>query len=265
MGTNPQYMKIHRNQTMAMQSILLSMTRGYVWHTSGEIKTEKADRLVEKFNERFGVLKSKLSLNRRATRASRKASEEGKQHDRHSATLVIHPVVGGGRMRWVLLATGPLKDEQMVNGALPSSRLIWGKYQICQIPKKEGGITWTWRLTKSNQNELEGWFIKAARSSKKGELKKLFAIARNYPMFSGVRAQLVRAISRGVDIWNRQHPKEQMEAPGKLPVMVRHIAYDNPPMTLGVFQRAARDAALAGFLELSFPTDPAEPEEHAGD
>lgn len=241
-----------------MQSVLLSMARGYAWHCSGEIKTLKADALVEKFNERYGVLKPKLSLLRRATRQSREAASEGKSHPRHSATLVLHPVPGGDRMRWVLLATGPLAGEVMRNGSEPDQRLTWGKYTLAQIPKQDG-VTWTWRLQRDAQNELEGWFIKAARSGRKGEFERLLGIARNYPMFAGIRKQVGKAIDRGLDIWNRQHPEDLIAAPGALPVMTRQAAYTNPPMTLGLFQDGHREAALAGFLEM-FPDSPVLPD-----
>ena len=239
MSQNSQDFKIHVNQTMAMQSILLSMSRGYVWHCSGEIKTEKANGLIEKFNERYGILKAKLSLERRATRASRKAELNGEPHPRHSASFVIHPVVGGDRMRWVLLATGPLQGEQMQDGKLASQRLQWGKYQMSQIPKTDNsGVTWTWRLTREAQNEMEGWFVKSGRSNKQSEFEKLLLLARNYPMFAGVRKQVQRACERGLSIWNRQHPDIQLAPIQRLPVMVRRAAYANPPMTLGGFQTA---------------------------
>jgi hypothetical protein len=134
---------------VAMQSVLLSMTRGYTFWCSGRIDSLKAEALVAKFSERYGILKSKLSLARRATRQSRTATKSGKTHPRQSASLVIHPLPGGHEMQWVLLATGPLDGEQMNNGSLPSQRLVWNdKYQLVQIPKKTGGVMWSWRLTR---------------------------------------------------------------------------------------------------------------------
>lgn len=240
--------KIHRNQTVAMQSVLLSMTRGYTFWCSGRIDSLKAEALVAKFAERYGILKSKLSLARRATRQSRTATKSGKTHPRQSASLVIHPLPGGHEMQWVLLATGPLDGEQMNNGSLPSQRLVWNdKYQLVQIPKKTGGVMWSWRLTRPHQRELEGWFVKAGRSDRQRELESLFGIARNYAMFAGVRAQVMKAQDRGVDIWNRQHPQEQVTAPPSLPVMVRQAAYDNPPMTLGAFVQAHKMAILKSY------------------
>jgi hypothetical protein len=233
MSSQARNLKIHRNQTMAMQSILLSMSRGYVWWVTGLIETRKAVGLVDKFNERFGIQKAKLSLERRATRESRKAALDGKPHVRHSASLVIHPVVGKHEMRWVLLATGPLDGEDMKNGALPSQRLVWGKYQISQIPKQDSGQTWTWRLTREAENEMEGWGIKLARSNRQAEMQGYLDLAKNYPMFAGVRKQIGKALDRSLTVWNKQHPGLPMKRSGPLPVMTRHSAYDNPPLTLG--------------------------------
>ena len=235
-----------------MQSILLSVSKGYTWYTTGQIETEKADRLIEKFNEKFGVLKSKLSLSRQATRASRKAAQEEKTHARHSATLVIHPTLGGVHMNWVLLATGPLYQEQMLNALNTNKRLGWNeKYQLVQIPKKITGQTWTWKLTRKAANDAESMLIRLARSDRKDEFLNSIEIIRNYPMFSGIRTQLTHALDRGLKIWNRQHPHDQIEGIRPLPIMTRQTGYANPPMTLGAFQEGHKEAVLRGFLSLT--------------
>lgn len=236
--------KLHRNQTMAMQSILLSMGRGYTWHTSGLISVDKAEGLIAKFDERYGVGKAKLSLKRRATRQSRTARESGVTTARQSATLVIHPTTTETHFRWVLLATGPLEGESMQNGLLPSTRLVWHHYQLTQVPKPEG-VTWTWRLTRQHKTEFEGWFIKAGRSGRKGEFEGLLRIARNYPMFSGVRNQVAHAIKRGVYVWNRQHPDDPISEQPKLPVMTRMAAYASPPLTVAGYLLVSKERLLA--------------------
>lgn len=239
MATKADDIKLHINQTAAMNSILLSMTRGYVWHCSGEIKTEKAHLLVEKFNDRYGVLKAKLSLERRATRGSRQAARNGQPHHRHSASFVIHPMLGGDKMRWVLLGTGPLEGEEMKNGLLPNQRLVWGKYQLYQKPKDDGrSVGWTWRLTRQENNLVEGGLINVARSNRQNEFKDYLRIARNYPMFAGVRVQIIKACERALSVWNRQHPTMPMEPIQRLPVMSKMPGYANPPETLGMYQSA---------------------------
>lgn len=243
MGANSKDMKIHKSQTTAMQSILLSMSKGYVWHTSGQVDTEKAHLLVEKFDEKFGVRTPKLSLTRRATRQSRSSQN----FVRTSTSLVIHPVLGGDRMRWVLLSTGPLNDENMLDGSKSESRLHWDKYQLFQAPKGDG-ITWTWRLSKRFKNELESRLIRLARSDQRHHLESSLRIVRNYSMFSGVRAQVQHAIKRAVYVWNSQHPNNRLDEPQPLPIKVPMVAYDNPPRTIGTFQEGHRLAVLEGFM-----------------
>ena len=48
--TNPLDLKIHKNQTAAMQSILLLVSRGYRFRTGSSVDTQKAPNLVRKFD-----------------------------------------------------------------------------------------------------------------------------------------------------------------------------------------------------------------------
>ena len=57
-------------------------------------------------------------------------------------------------------------------------------------------------------------------------------------MFAGVRGQIIKACERGLSIWNRQHPEQQIEPIKRLPLMTRKAAYANPPETLGMYQSA---------------------------
>ncbi|HGG59653.1 MAG TPA: hypothetical protein ENK26_07005, partial [Gammaproteobacteria bacterium] len=48
-------LNVHIHKTVLMQRLLDAVVRGYVWHTSGTIPLHKAERLVDKFVERYHI------------------------------------------------------------------------------------------------------------------------------------------------------------------------------------------------------------------
>jgi len=225
---NPLDLKIHKNQTAAMQSILLLVSRGYRFHTGGSVDTPKAPNLVRKFDERYDVIKS------HQTKATRK--REG----RPAATLVMHPAVGGHRLDWALLATGALEGELMQDALNPTERLRWtDKYVLLQKPRTGNGLGWTWCMDGKYLNDLESRFIFAGRKANGHELQALIDVTTNMPMFNGVRENLKKARRRGIDVFRKQNPRAEFPNPKPLPSMTRRIqGYDNPPLTLGTLLEA---------------------------
>lgn len=168
---------IARSKTAALSRVLDSIPKGYSRYASGQVKAEKAERLIRKLHERHAV---------GATPAQRITR---KQRGKANAILAIYWPEGAEVVQWVMLFTpGELDSPEQLRDVTDKPRLEWLGYELVRHPAR-GASSWTWRRPKSQMRELYSMLRMAlAKQHQRGVAEALQRIA-NQPGFHGVRQQ----------------------------------------------------------------------------
>jgi len=173
---------VHKSGTM--QQIQLLASRGYRYHFGGEVAAAKAQKLAERFSDRYAVSASRGMRYRR-----RKAGQA-------NASLVMHPVHATMNFQWLVLLTEGDHSAREVETlwAIDDRRhrvSFDHRFELIQLRAKGGGLRWTWRLTQAAFEDIAASIRVAIRH--RGDERDILRIARSlyaFPGFRGVRQQI---------------------------------------------------------------------------
>lgn len=172
---------VQRYKAAFMQRIADHVRLGYTQWTSGSVTAQRAQALVRKFHQRYGV---GLTRHQKAY-----ARSQGKA----SAVLILWEA-RPGVLQWALMLTPgdnlAHELEKLEDATTAYGRIVVTGYELVQLPRRGcKQPAWTWRMTGDTS---DGWRERVLRSARRGadalseELKEL---ART-PGFAGCRAQV---------------------------------------------------------------------------
>jgi len=206
----PRDLPVPLTKGAAMRYLAELAGHGYVLYQHGEVPTDKALALVEKFDIRYRVL------------APRGAREHARACGRSVARLVMYPK-DGDASTWLfwLMATegeGLFPTESNTRDArVPATRLAWGEqYELAARPVQRRGIglrhVWTWVLSDA---AYAGWQsrlktaagrVRSSKERKTAWLDEQVEYLRRVPGFQGINRQK-RALILGADIPAEHHAR----------------------------------------------------------
>lgn len=246
-------LRLYRNRTALLQGLLLAVSRGFHWHTSGRIPGEKAIGFAAKLHRQYAALASPQARQMARVRSGK---------DVPAARLILHPADDGASFDWWLIATSPLDGEQLQDARDKRQRLVVAdRYELVQMPRVGAPPTWTWRLTEDERAALAAAVERDAKRRDPAAIQELVQRLAALPMFSGVRRNVLGLYRVAAGTWKRTHrsPAEWVRRlvrraqgrpgalvlPRELPVMRRIASYDKPPLTLAQAVRRHPKAAPA--------------------
>jgi hypothetical protein len=190
-------------KSAAMRYLAEQVGHGYVLFQHGEVSSAGAVSLLEKFDDRHGVL------------ASRGARDHARSRGRSCARLVVFPKDNDPETLYFwLLATegdGPLPTAGNAQDARdPNTRLTWSdQYELVARPvRRRSGVlhhVWTWVFTKAS---YAGWQerlkkaagrVRSSRDRKPDCLIEQVEFLRKVAGFQGINRQK-RELVLGADI-----------------------------------------------------------------
>lgn len=168
---------IARSKTAALSRVLDSIPKGYHRYTTGQVKANKAERLVRKLHDRHAI---------GATPAQRLTR---KQHGKANAILAIYWPEGAEVAHWLMLfTTGDLDSPEQLRDVTDKPRLQWLGYELVRHPAR-GATSWTWRRPKAEMAEHYAMLGAALAKHHQGVVADALARIGNQPGFHGVREQ----------------------------------------------------------------------------
>lgn len=210
--------QVHVHKAVLMQRLLDAVVRGYEWHVYGIISLQKAEPLVEKFAERYGI---DLNANQRAYR---------KRLGRANARLFLYTSPECTDMYWWLLATpgtGKVREEERLMHAIKDRQRIQigNDYELVRRTRSRahgGGMVWTWKMTRTCYTRWRERIILSCRRFDPGAVKQAVASLYRVPGFSGNRQQVGKLVALMRTEWRRRHGNlESLILPLKLPYVER--------------------------------------------
>lgn len=247
--TTPRDLAVPATKTAAMRYLAEQAGHGYVLFQHGEVPSDKAAALLEKFDDRYRVL------------ASRGARDHARLRGRSSARLVMFPKDGEpatGTWYFWLLATEGEGDLPVAPNSFdarnPETRLRWAdQYELVGRPvrRRSGTIhhVWTWVLTRASYEAWQERLKKAAgrvRSSKERKpdyLVQQVEYLRKVPGFHGINRQK-RELVLGADIPAPFHSSLNLRNLGS--VVDKKLAVFAEGNTLKVMTQATTQIATTG-------------------
>lgn len=173
----PKSTPIARSKTAALARILDSIPKGYRRYTSGQVKAEKAERVIRKLHERHAI---------GATPAQRITR---KKHGKANAILAIYWPDGADVVSWVMLFTlGELDSPEQLRDVTDKPRLEWLGYELVRHPLR-GTARWTWRRPKSEMALHYSTLSSALSKHHHSVVTDILGRIANQPGFHGVREQ----------------------------------------------------------------------------
>ena len=168
---------IARSKTAALSRVTDSIPKGYDRYISGQVKVEKAEKLLRKFSE---IHKIGISP---AARIVRKKSGKA------NALLCIFWPEDAKMVEWCLLFTlGELNAPEQLKDVGGKSRLQWLGYELIRHSSR-GKACWTWRRPKGEMAEHYAFLAEKMNRRHQGEVKDALQRIANQPGFAGVREQ----------------------------------------------------------------------------
>lgn len=166
-----------RSKTAALSRVLDSIPKGYHRYAFGQVKVDKAERLVRKLHERHAI---------GATPAQRITR---KQHGKANAILCIYWPEGAEVVYWLMLFTsGDLASPEQLRDVTDKRRLEWLGYELVRHPTR-GATSWTWRRPKAEMTEHYSMLGESLAKHHQGVVADALTRIANQPGFHGVRAQ----------------------------------------------------------------------------
>ena len=177
---------VHTTLHSGMESIRLYVERGFRFYTSGVIEPGKAQRLCEKFDDKYGVLLSDYGIERLRKRG----------HARARLVLIDGSLLYPGEHRfknrivWFLVATpGPgrvREEEQLQDAKVPKHKPVIGDFVL---RKRKDRSTRTWMLSNQAYKAYRDDAVHAVRMKDLKHARRLVGIMMKWPHFAGVRQQ----------------------------------------------------------------------------
>ncbi|HPE79101.1 MAG: hypothetical protein KDB32_10340 [Planctomycetes bacterium] len=189
------------HKTVLMQRLLDAVSRGYIWHTAGVAPLNKAQRLADRFAERYEV---HHNANQRAY---------ARRQGRASARLFLLAQPDADELHWWLVATtgdGLVHEcERLKDANDKRQRLrIADDYELTRrtrLSNKGGGTVWSWRMTGANYTAWRERIIAACRRPHPLEIRRAIASLYRTPGYSGVRVQVGKLMTLARSEWRRRH------------------------------------------------------------
>jgi len=206
------------HKSVLMQRLLDSVVRGHYLHTSGIVPVSRAQRLVDKFADRYGIHKT---MNQRAY---------AKRHGHANARLFLYARSGETALQWWLLATpgtGAVHElERLGNAHENRQRLqIENEYELVRRtrPSKHGGgQVWSWRMTRETYRNWRNTIREDCRAPDTGRITQTLGTLYRAPGFSGIRHQIGNLVVLARREWRRYHGnKKELILPPSLPYLER--------------------------------------------
>ena len=216
---------VYRYKTTTMQRIQQLSIRGYHWYTSGKVPHNKAQKLVDKFDELYGI---GCNENQRSYRRSKGIA---------NAKLLLYPIKDSKTFYWWLLVTDGTgavhKKEKLSEVVGASDRLQWAdEYELVWMTREgKKDLVITWRMTKKN---ITAWHFRIKASVRKRsteDFRQALWSLQRAPGFSEVRNQ-VKALRRQIKKeWGRSKRKSE-EMPALSPIIPYVRAADTEALPL---------------------------------
>ncbi|WP_168795269.1 hypothetical protein [Paraburkholderia aromaticivorans] len=233
--------KIPRNNTAAMQLMMLYAQSGHFAWTSDTVKPDYVHKLSQKFHDTLHI--------------GRAAHQRVYYKKKNEASVHLVALPDGAYVRWVLMSTrgkaGLLDRSISAPGVVRDLRargehLRWRHYEMFRMQKRFhiGGSdistdeTWSWRIVQSDYRAHEAWLVEHAKRHDRPAIVRQLEALRAMPMFAGIRTQVGRLHREAEKIWRKCNPAAQpLEPPGRLPIMTKLPIYAVPPETVLTFSR----------------------------
>lgn len=204
---------IHTSKTTFMQRIQNHVSRGYVYYTQGKIEIKKLRQVVDKFSMLYNIDATK---NQRAY---------AKKCKKPNAYLLMYHNPQNTHVDFILLVTagkGIVHDKEQLRKVEVNTRqkrLKFYDYELLQVNKKEGTISWTWGVQKKCLEEWRYRIISAARFPSEKSLIETKRILRLLPMFSRIRDQVYALQKLLADERKRRFKNENRIIFPRLPII----------------------------------------------
>ncbi|MDI3260844.1 MAG: hypothetical protein QJR02_14250 [Sinobacteraceae bacterium] len=207
---------VHR-LTSAMVAVQQLVAREFYWHTGGVIPLEKAERVVEKFGELYGIEESPS-----ADRARRRRGEA-------RTRIVLWP--DGGGLGFFLLATdgpGTVKEQERLQDAREArQRVRIRDYELAMLPRRGDVPRWTWRIELDRYRDLLDEGCRYARREDQSAAVEFIRALLKRPGFNGVRTQQ-RAILAAMRHDARRAGRPPLLVVERLPWVRAHLRRTEP-------------------------------------
>ena len=183
-------------KTDAMRKILQLVSRGYTRHTKGEIKSNKLQSMIFKFEDRYGIS--------RTTQQRYRAKASGQANSQLVLWLSDDHVVS-----WFLLVTpgeGVIENvEDLKDTKKKKQRLEVTGYKVSKMARKDRNPSWTWRMTHDNRKAWEER-LRTAVVAKNDELirQAMFSLKRT-PAFAESRREAFKLFNDTKSHWKKIH------------------------------------------------------------
>jgi len=192
---------IHIYKTALMQRLIDAVSRGYLHHTSGTVPLRKAQRMAEKFAQRYGI---HFNTNQRAY---------AKRQGRANARLFLLAYEHSDELDWWLLVTpgsGQVHEEERLHLAADRRHRIriQDDYELLRAPRRKrhgGRHVWTWRMTRQCYTTWRHRLIEACRARSPRRITESLQSLRRVPGFSGTRQQTIELLRLAQHEWRRRH------------------------------------------------------------
>jgi len=216
----------------SLTRILDNIPKGYRRYTSGTIKANKIDALVDKFSRRHSI---HISPTQRFNR---------KKKGRANALLTVYlpplkedasVITVSDAVPWLLQFTsGELDSHEVLADVTTKPRLQWLGYELVQHTFR-GKTSWTWRRSKEEEEGLFGLLIEKCDRQQWREVERLLQSAASQPGFHGIREQTYR-LCQAAQRRGYEDPIPHLYYMQKIkhgePVVLRNATENQHPKTL---------------------------------
>jgi hypothetical protein len=201
---------IFTKKTVFMQRVADKVRGGYNLYIQGCCGIEKAAFVFQKFADRYAILASKSTQDRR------RLSELNRYHWMayfEPDTQLVH---------WLLLLSPGKNPDTTDAWKCPSAqRIKLTGYELVRLTRMGSAKpAWSWRYTRERHDELRNALVSAIRSRRDLDLQQLVHSIWRSPGFSGVREQVKKMRMLITNEWQRSRSTAEV-----LPDIPRLIGY----------------------------------------
>lgn len=206
-----QYPWIFTKKTVFMQRVADKVRGGYNLYVQGSCTLEKAPHLFRKFSERYPLVVSKSTQDRRKT------SNLNRYHWMayfESDTQLVH---------WLLLLSPGAAPDTTETWRCPSAqRIKLTGYELVRLTRiGSAKPAWSWRYTRERHDDLRNALVSAIRTRRDPELQKLMHSIWRSPGFSGIREQVKKMKLLIQNEWKRS--RSSAELPPEIPKLIGYV------------------------------------------
>ncbi|WP_282611023.1 hypothetical protein [Pelagibius sp. Alg239-R121] len=218
--------EIFVHKSGVMRHIIAAISKGYIYHTTGRVPFEKAERLFTKFEEKYSVNPDRVEAQKR------------KRHGEANARLFLYP--GSDSLTydfWFLLTEGEhpaLSEEKLRRADHKRSRILFqDQYEAICLPAASSVPRWTWRLTQKQYRGYEEWIENTIRHAKDdSEAKAVIRSLQSLPGFRGIRQQVFALRKHFIREWGRIKGEEACPITDRMQGYLRYQSYKTVPIEL---------------------------------